>query len=103
MTTKTDLLIKAHTTKVALAISVAIGYWLQLPPAEQQALIATYPWLKHFAPLATFGAFAIARLWPQGLQMPSAPAEPEPPVRGLTVEETRTVLEAAQILKGNRK
>ncbi len=105
------LLSKAHTTKVALVISVAIGYWLQLSPEEQQKLIAAYPWLQHLAPLAAFAAFVIARVWPQGLQAPAPqplafaePASPPPPPpaattrRPLTPEETRTVLEAARIL-----
>lgn len=66
------LLSKAHSTKVALVVSALIAYWLQLPPAEQQALLAAYPWLKHVAPLAALGAFVVSRVWPQGLQMPLA-------------------------------
>lgn len=54
----------ASTWVVAIMMAV-VYYWLQLPPAEQQALMAAYPWLKHFAPLAGLLAFVGARVVPQ--------------------------------------
>lgn len=55
-----------YSTVVATILMGVVYYWLQMDPAEQQALMAAYPWLKHFAPLAGLVAFLGARVWPQG-------------------------------------
>lgn len=56
------------STWVVAAISYAISYWIGLTPAEQAALLTAYPWIKTLAPAASFAAFMIARLWPQGVK-----------------------------------
>lgn len=55
-----------YSTWVATIIMGVVYYWLQLPPAEQQALVASYPWLKHAAPIAGLVAYLGARVMPQG-------------------------------------
>lgn len=57
---------KNYSTWVAAVVMGAVYYWLQLPPTEQQALIAAYPWLKHAAPLTGLLAYLGARVLPQG-------------------------------------
>lgn len=49
-------------------------YWMQMSPADQAALITSYPWLKHAAPLAGLVTY-IARILPQGSAQPAI----EPP------------------------
>jgi hypothetical protein len=63
-----------YTTWVVLIVSALAAYWLQLPAAEQAALIEAYPWLKHVAPLAAVVSFLVARVIPQGPK-PEPPAE----------------------------
>lgn len=61
----------ASTWVVTILMGVAY-YWLQLPVAEQQALMAAYPWLKHAAPLAGLLSFLGSRVVPQGSQQVDA-------------------------------
>jgi len=61
-------LLRLHTyfsTWVAFLASAAAAYWLQLAPADQQAILAAYPALKLAAPVLGFIAFAVARGLPQ--------------------------------------
>jgi hypothetical protein len=60
------------STWVVAILMGLVAYWMQLPLAEQQALIAAYPWLKHVAPLAGLLTFLGSRVWPQH----NPPAEP---------------------------
>lgn len=53
-------------------------YWMQMSPADQAALIASYPWLKHAAPLAGLVTY-IARILPQGGAAEPATAPADPP------------------------
>jgi hypothetical protein len=55
-----ELLTRYSTWVVALLCSAA-AYWLQLTPGEQQALLASYPWLAKAAPAAGFVTFLAAR------------------------------------------
>lgn len=54
-----------YSTWVVAVITGAAAYWLQLSPAEQASLQATYPILTKVAPLAAFVAFLAARAAPQ--------------------------------------
>lgn len=70
---------KNFSTYVVAIVTGVAYYWLQLSPAEQQALITAYPWLKHAAPLSAFVAFLAARVWPQTPPAPPPPdTEPQP-------------------------
>lgn len=64
-----------YSSWVAAVLMGIVYYWLQLPPQEQQELIAAYPWLKHFAPIAGLVAWVGARVMPQG--SPPEPRFPE--------------------------
>jgi hypothetical protein len=64
---KPDLAVLAARKKSAAVVAVLMGvawYWLQLPPAEQQSLMTSYPVLKHLAPLMGLIAYLGAKLWP---------------------------------------
>lgn len=61
-----------YSTWVVALLMGVVAYWMQLPPAEQQALMTAYPWLKHAAPLFGLLAFIGSRILPQG-----APPEPD--------------------------
>lgn len=69
------------STYVVAVLMAVVAYWMQLPIAEQQALMQAYPWLKHLAPLFGLLAFIGARVWPQGRPVPPDDAgetEPQP-------------------------
>jgi len=99
-----------YSTWVAAAASFVAGYWLQLSPDEQAQILAQWPVLKHYGPIFAFVAFAAARVKAQGKpEEPAAAPAPAsaatlpvvvsvPPLGVLSVDETRTVLEAARIL-----
>lgn len=53
------------STWVAFIGSAAAAYWLQLTPADQQAVLDAFPALKLVAPAIGFAAFCIARGIPQ--------------------------------------
>lgn len=102
--------LKFNSTRVVLVIAALAAYWLQLDPAEQARYMASYPWLKHAAPLIAVASFVWARVTPQaGLQPPAPPAQPAVPhdqadtvpmpLARLSLEETAAILKAAQILK----
>lgn len=57
-----------YSTWVVAVLMGVVAYWMQLPVAEQQALMAAYPWLKHAAPLFGLLAFLGSRILPQGRQ-----------------------------------
>lgn len=59
-----------YSTWVVFIVTGIAYYWLQLPAAEQAALQAAYPWLKHAAPLAALVAFLVARAKAQPPQPP---------------------------------
>lgn len=63
------LMTRASTITVT-ALMAIVAYWMQLAPAEQAALIASYPWLKVVTPLFGWVAFVVARMWPQAPQEP---------------------------------
>lgn len=105
--------LKFNSTRVVLVITALAAYWLQLDPAQQAAYIATYPWLKHAAPLIALGSFVWARVMPQpNLQPPTQPPMPlqgydqvdtvPTPVARLSVEETAAILKAAEIIKARQ-
>lgn len=64
-----------YTTWVIAALMAVVGYWLQLPAAEQAALMQAYPWLKHAAPVAGLLAFVFARVLPQDRKPPADPPQ----------------------------
>lgn len=68
---------RASTVTVAVLMA-AIAWWMQLPLAEQQALMEQWPALKAGAPLIGMLAFVIARVWPQPDQEPPVAADTEP-------------------------
>jgi hypothetical protein len=69
---------KNFSTYVVAIVTGGAYYWLQMSPAEQQAMITAYPWLKHVAPLSAFVAFLAARVWPQnGAPSPAPDTEPQ--------------------------
>ncbi len=67
-----------YSTWVVAILMGVVAYWMQLPVAEQQALMTAYPWLKHAAPLFGLLAFIGARVIPQGGPPPGEPGETEP-------------------------
>jgi hypothetical protein len=107
-------LLKFNSTRVVLVITALSAYWLQLSPAEQAAYMASYPWLKHAAPLIALASFVWARVTPQAsLQPPAQVAERVQsvndqadtvpmPVARLSLEETEAILKAAKILQDSR-
>lgn len=103
-------LLKFNSTRVVLVMTALAAYWLQLSPADQAAYMASYPWLKHAAPVIALASFVWARVTPQASLQPPAPAAPpaQPydqadtvpmPLARLSVEETAAILKAAQIIK----
>jgi len=103
-------LLKFNSTRVVLALTALAAYWLQLSPADQAAYMASYPWLKHAAPLIALASFVWARVTPQAsLQPPAQPAAPSGPpdtvpmpLARLSLEETEAILKAAKILQDSR-
>lgn len=53
------------STWVAFLATAAAAYWLQMSPAEQQAILDAFPALKLLGPAIGFTAFVIARGIPQ--------------------------------------
>ena len=53
------------STLVVTALMGTVYWWLNLPLAEQAALIKEYQIFKHAAPLTGWLAFLFARAWPQ--------------------------------------
>lgn len=51
---------------VTAVVSLAAAYWLQLSPADQQALISEYPILIKASPVISMLAWMYARAKPQG-------------------------------------
>ena len=104
-------LLKFNSTRVVLIITALAAYWLQLSPAEQAAYMASYPWLKHAAPLIALASFVWARVTPQAalqppaqvaerVQTPHDQADTVPmPLARLSIEETDAILKAAKIIK----
>lgn len=106
-------LLKFNSTRVVLIITALAAYWLQLSPAEQAAYMASYPWLKHAAPVIALASFVWARVTPQAsLQQPTQPPMPlqgydqadtvPMPAARLSLEETEAILKAAKILQDQR-
>jgi hypothetical protein len=62
---------KFLSTWVVFAITSFAAWWLQVPHADQAAMLAANPWMKWAAPLAAFGAFCIARGLPQFADSPT--------------------------------
>lgn len=109
-----------YSTWAVLLILWAADYWMGLTPERQQLYLQTYPWLQDLAMPAGALLFFAAKVAPQlGIKpiiaQPTAPdtgevigragafqpTQPLPP-RGLTLEETETVLRAAEILGRGR-
>lgn len=102
-----------YTTWVLAAIGYLVTYWLELPEAERQALLAAYPWLKHVAAIGSVAAYVIARVAPQlGVKPIVAPTPPlvsgevlghagdfAPTVPLLSTDQIEALLRADQILK----
>lgn len=53
---------KMYSVWVAGLISVAAGYWIQLPVEQQQQILAQWPALKYYSPIFAFAAFYAARV-----------------------------------------
>ena len=54
-----------YSTWALTIVMLVAGWWLQLPPTDQQTLIAAFPWLKYAAPLAGLITVLGARIIPQ--------------------------------------
>ncbi|MEY4377696.1 MAG: hypothetical protein RJB26_2246 [Pseudomonadota bacterium] len=76
--------LKMYSVWVAGLVSMAAGYWLQLPVEQQQQILAQWPALKYYSPILAFVAFYAARVLSQSKTLPDAPAPVEP--RGNTGE-----------------
>jgi hypothetical protein len=69
--------LKLYSVWVAGLISVAAGYWMQLPVEQQQQILAQWPALKYYSPILAFVAFYAARVISQSKPDPiPAPVEP---------------------------
>jgi len=119
--------LKMYSVWVAGLISVAAGYWIQLPVEQQQQILAQWPALKYYSPIFAFAAFYAARVVSQtkpdtsplgdktepqvaapviGVASlttpPPAPAVPDAPATvplNLTAAEVAAILTAADVLK----
>lgn len=119
--------LKMYSVWVAGLISVAAGYWIQLPVEQQQQILAQWPALKYYSPIFAFAAFYAARVVSQtkpdtsllgdktepqvgapviGVASlttpPPAPAVPDAPATvavQLTPSEIAAILTAAEVLK----
>lgn len=119
--------LKMYSVWVAGLISVAAGYWIQLPVEQQQQILAQWPALKYYSPIFAFAAFYAARVVSQtkpdtsllgdktepqvaapvigvdGLTTPPpAPVVPDAPATvtvQLTPSEIAAILTAAEVLK----
>lgn len=118
---------KMYSVWVAGLISVAAGYWIQLPVEQQQQILAQWPALKYYSPILAFAAFYAARVVSQtkpdmpllsdktepqvaapviGVASlttpPPAPVVPDAPATvtvQLTPSEIAAILTAAEVLK----
>ncbi len=117
---------KMYSVWVAGLISVAAGYWIQLPVEQQQQILAQWPALKYYAPIISFAVWYAARVVSQtkpdtsfmggtpepvvGQQIgtagittpPPAPVVPDTPATvtvQLTPSEIAAILNAADVLK----
>lgn len=118
---------KMYSVWVAGLISVAAGYWIQLPVEQQQQILAQWPALKYYSPIFAFAAFYAARVVSQtkpdtsllgdktepqvaapmiGVASlttpPPAPVVPDAPATvtvQLTPSEIAAILTAAEVLK----
>ena len=119
--------LKMYSVWVAGLISVAAGYWIQLPVEQQQQILAQWPALKYYSPIFAFAAFYAARVVSQtkpdtsllgdktepqvaapviGVASlttpPPAPVVPDAPATvtvQLTPSEIAAILTAAEVLK----
>ncbi len=117
--------LKMYSVWVAGLISLAAGYWIQLPVEQQQQILAQWPQLKYYSPIFAFAAFYAARVISQqkpdpapvpapvepvapapigtaGLTTPPAAAAEAPPAAlplQLTAAEVAAILNAAEVLK----
>lgn len=71
------------STWVVIAICGAAQYWLSLTDAEQAKFLAAFPFLADYGGLIGFGAWIVAKLWPQNVTVP-ANAETVPETRPQT-------------------
>jgi hypothetical protein len=118
---------KMYSVWVAGLISLAAGYWIQLPVEQQQQILAQWPALKYYSPIFAFAAFYAARVVSQtkpdtsllgdktepqvaapviGVASlttpPPAPVVPDAPATvtvQLTPSEIAAILTAAEVLK----
>lgn len=119
--------LKMYSVWVAGLISLAAGYWIQLPVEQQQQILAQWPQLKYYSPIFAFAAFYAARVVSQtkpdtsllgdkteprvaapviGVASlttpPPAPVVPDAPAAvtvQLTPSEIAAILTAAEVLK----
>lgn len=119
--------LKMYSVWVAGLISLAAGYWIQLPVEQQQQILAQWPQLKYYSPIFAFAAFYAARVVSQtkpdtsllgdktepqvaapviGVASlttpPPAPVVPDAPATvtvQLTPSEIAAILTAAEVLK----
>ena len=115
--------LKMYSVWVAGLISLAAGYWIQLPVEQQQQILAQWPQLKYYSPIFAFAAFYAARVISQQKPDPApAPVEPVAPAPigtaslmatpvvaadappaavplQLTATEVAAILTAAEVLK----
>ena len=54
--------LEMYSVWVAGLISVAAGYWIQLPVEQQQQILAQWPALRYYSPIFAFAAFYAARV-----------------------------------------
>lgn len=57
---------------VVLALCGAVQYWLSLSDAEQLKLLAAFPFLREWGGAIGFGAWLVAKLWPQNVTVPAS-------------------------------
>ena len=72
--------LKMYSVWVAGLISVAAGYWIQLPVEQQQQILAQWPALKYYSPIFAFAAFYAARVVSQtkpDTSLPVGKTEPQ--------------------------
>lgn len=83
--------LKMYSVWVAGLISLAAGYWIQLPVEQQQQILAQWPQLKYYSPIFAFAAFYAARVISQQKPDPApAPVEPVAPAPIGTASLTAT-------------
>jgi len=88
--------LKMYSVWVAGLVSLAAGYWMQLPVEQQQQILAQWPALKYYSPILAFVAFYAARVISQQKPDPApAPVEPVAPAPIGTASLTATPVVAA--------